>query len=63
MSLRQGCTNPDSQVTMMTKFCTVAPNICGSSVLNLLYITYWCLVAHKLFGKFMHSYHKVQPRM
>lgn len=39
MSLRQGCTSPDSQVTMMTKFYTVAPNICVSSVLNLLYIT------------------------
>jgi hypothetical protein len=39
MSLRQGCTNPNSQVTMMTKFCAVAPNICGSLALSFLYIT------------------------
>jgi hypothetical protein len=28
----QECTNPRCQITWTTKFCTVAPNICGSSV-------------------------------
>jgi hypothetical protein len=37
-SLHQECTNPGWQVTVATKFCTVAPNICGSSVWNLLYV-------------------------
>jgi len=27
-----GCTNPGCQVAMVTKFYTVAPNICGCSV-------------------------------
>lgn len=32
----QGCTNPWHQVAMATKFCTVAPNIFGSSVWHFL---------------------------
>jgi hypothetical protein len=31
--------NTDSQVARTTKFCTVAPNICGSSVWNFLHVT------------------------
>jgi hypothetical protein len=37
--LKQGCTNPGLQVAMVTKFCTVVPNICGSSVWDLLHAT------------------------
>ena len=37
--LCQGCTNPGHQVARATKFCTVAPNICGSSVWYLLDVT------------------------
>jgi len=33
------CTNSRHQVTQMTKFCMVAPNICRSSVWNLLRVT------------------------
>ena len=33
------CTNSRYQVTQMTKFCMVAPNICKSSVWNLLCVT------------------------
>ena len=36
--LIQGCTNPGRQVAVATKFCAVAPNICGSSVWNLLLV-------------------------
>jgi hypothetical protein len=46
----QGCTNPRRHVTTATRFCTVVPNIYGSSVWNLLHITLltptilrWCL--------------------
>jgi len=28
-TLEQGCTNPSHQVTLVTKFCMVAPNILG----------------------------------
>jgi hypothetical protein len=31
-------TNPGLQIAMVTKFCTVVPKICGSSVGNLLHI-------------------------
>jgi hypothetical protein len=30
---------PGRQVAIATKFCTVVPNICGTSILNLLYVT------------------------
>jgi len=35
----QGCTIPGRQVAQSTKFCTVALNICGSSVLTLFHVT------------------------
>jgi hypothetical protein len=35
----QGCTNPGRQVAWATKFCTVAPDVSGFSVLNVLYVT------------------------
>ena len=38
-SLRQGCTNTGHQVAVATKFYTVVPHICGSSVWNLLHVT------------------------
>ena len=37
--LQQGCTNPRHQVTWAAKFCTVVPNISGSSVWNFLHVT------------------------
>jgi hypothetical protein len=50
-------TNPGCQVTVVTKFCMVAPNICGSSVWNLVDIA---LLAPEfradfwIFGKCLH---------
>jgi len=38
-ALCRGCTNPGRQITMATTFCMVAPNICASSVQNLLSVT------------------------
>lgn len=35
----QVCTNPGHQITQVTKFCMLAPNICGSSGWNLLHVT------------------------
>jgi hypothetical protein len=35
--LLQGCSNPPGQVTLVTKFCTVASNMFGSPVRNLMY--------------------------
>ena len=37
--LHQRCTNSRRQVTLATTFWTVAPNICGFSVQNLLHVT------------------------
>ena len=34
----QGCTIPGSQVAMVTNFCMVAPDLCGSSVWNLCHV-------------------------
>jgi hypothetical protein len=39
LGIGPGCTNYGRQVAMETKFCTVAPNICGSSVWKLLPVT------------------------
>ena len=36
----QRCTNPGHQVAQVTKFWMVMPNICGSSVWNLLHMTH-----------------------
>jgi hypothetical protein len=35
----QGCKNPGYQVAVVTKFCTLAIKICGSSVWNSLQVT------------------------
>jgi len=35
---RQGCKKLVCQVTVATKFCTVAPNIFGSSVWDMLHV-------------------------
>ena len=37
--LTQGCPNPGRQVAPPEKFGTVAPNICGPAVCNLLHVT------------------------
>ena len=37
--LKQGCTNPGRQVAVATKLRTVARNVCGSSLWNLLHLT------------------------
>jgi len=34
------CTYPRDQAAMVTKLCTVVPNICGSSVWYLLHVTF-----------------------
>jgi len=34
--MKQGCTNPERQVTVATVFCTVRPNVFGSSTELLL---------------------------
>jgi hypothetical protein len=55
----QVCANPGFQVFVATKFCTVAPNVCGSSVWNFLHVT---LLAFRIltllldFGKFVHPW-------
>jgi hypothetical protein len=38
--LSQGCTNLERQVTRPTTFCTLASNICQSSVWNVLHVTF-----------------------
>jgi hypothetical protein len=38
--LKQGCINPGRQVVVATEFGTVARNVFGSSVGNLLYVTF-----------------------
>ena len=38
-SLQQGCTNSGCRVTLVTKFCTMVPNICGSSMRNLFFMS------------------------
>jgi hypothetical protein len=37
--LSHGSTNPRCQPVRATKFCMVVPNICGSSIWNLLHVT------------------------
>jgi len=36
-----GHTNPRRHVAFVTKFCMVAPHICGSSVWNVLQVSLW----------------------
>jgi len=38
IGVNQGCTNPWCQVTCVTKFCVVVPNICGAAFGNLLLV-------------------------
>lgn len=38
-SVMEGCAHPRRQVVLTTKFGTVEPNICGSSVWKLLVVT------------------------
>jgi hypothetical protein len=42
IGLKQGCTNPGRLAAVATKLCTVAPNVCGSSVWELFHVS--CLV-------------------
>jgi hypothetical protein len=59
-SFIQGCTNSRLQVALPTKFCKVAPNICGSSVWNLLHVMLLALkILRQLLGffeKFVHPW-------
>jgi hypothetical protein len=41
-AVNQGCTNPTRGVTVATKFCTVTPTACGSSVGNFM-SPFWSL--------------------
>ena len=36
----QGCTNRGRQGAQINKFCTVAPDICGSSLLTLFHVAF-----------------------
>jgi len=57
ITLCQEVTNPGHQVSVSTKFCTVAPNVRGSSVRNLLHVTLLALQfwgCSQTFGKFVH---------
>ena len=38
-NVNHSCTNPRHRVTQANKFCTLAPNVCGSSVWNCLYVS------------------------
>ena len=58
--LTQSCKNHGRQVAMATKFCTVAPNICGSSVRDLLQVSlvvprilWWLLIYWKNFAPYI----------
>ena len=41
--IEQGCINPGRKVARATTFCTVAPNVCGPSILNLFHVIFWRL--------------------
>jgi hypothetical protein len=47
-----------SQVTMVTKFCVVAHNICGSSVWNLLHVI---LLAPRILRRLLDFWKIVHP--
>lgn len=38
-NINHGCKNPRRPVTQTNKFCTLAPNVCGSSIWNCLYVS------------------------
>jgi hypothetical protein len=38
--VKQGCMNTGSHVAVGTKFCMVAPDVCGPSVQNLLLVIF-----------------------
>jgi hypothetical protein len=48
LGLCQGCTNPECQIVIATKFYTVKPNICGSSIWNFLHVTFFMLLSWRL---------------
>jgi hypothetical protein len=72
----QGCTNPARQVAVVTKFCTVTPNICRFLVWGLLHVTLleprilrWLLYFWKICAPlgwveaaafYEHQFHKLQ---
>ena len=56
----QGCANPGLQVARVTKFCTVAPSICGCSVWNLLHVT---LLATRILKWLLDFWEVVHPRL
>jgi len=49
--VKQHCKIPGHQVARTAKFCTVAPNIFGPSLQNLLYVTF--LRGPYIYGKFV----------
>ena len=54
----QGRTNPGRQVARSTKFCTAAPNMCGSLVWNLLHVTF---VAPRILRRLLEFWKSVGP--
>jgi hypothetical protein len=58
-SLDQGCTNPGHQVAVATNFLTLVPDIFGSSIKNLLHVTFVAPIILRRFmdfGKFMYPW-------
>ena len=61
----QGCTNVGQEVTIVTNFCTVMPNICGPSLWNLHHITFllprilgWLLDFWKICAPLLYTWNK-----
>jgi hypothetical protein len=60
-SAKEGYSNPGRQVAVATKFCTVTPNICGSSLGMCFILTLWHLrieVASTFFENFVNPRRK-----
>ena len=58
LGLCQGCTNPECQIVMATKFYTVKPNICGSSIWNFLHVTF---LAPTIFRQILYFWNILLP--
>jgi hypothetical protein len=51
--------HPECQVAVATKLCTVAPNVCGFSIWNMLYVTF---MAPRIFKWHLDSWKICAPR-
>ena len=58
---KQGYTNPESQISRATKFCTLLTKVCWSSVWNMIHVNILreeFSDGFQIFVKFVHSYGK-----